>query len=194
MVVENNAITLRKSNNRLLKTLKTSVSLSTIAHILKHHLQMKQIYRVPFERNSQRVKDKLYEYVQVSNVVVLHSWNIRLIDVASELYHTAITMFTLISENHGVGCKSCPPGTDIHKWGWIQFSIIGQRAIIEVSDQREGNVTICAAMSHNGVLHCHATLGPYTLPISLISWTLYMTIFFRQSREGQAILSSKCMF
>lgn len=40
-------------------------------------------------------------------------------------------------------------------------NIIGQCTITDVPGQRGGNVTICPAMSHNGVLHCHATLGPY---------------------------------
>ena len=40
-------------------------------------------------------------------------------------------------------------------------NIIGQRTIIEVPGQCGGNVTLRTAMSHNGVLHRHATLGPY---------------------------------
>ncbi|GAA6078851.1 uncharacterized protein LOC113635738, partial [Tachysurus ichikawai] len=38
--------------------------------------------------------------------------------------------------------------------GW---NIIGQRAIVEVPGQRCGKVTLCAV----GVIHHHATLGPY---------------------------------
>lgn len=40
-------------------------------------------------------------------------------------------------------------------------NIIGQRAIVQVPGQRGGNITMCAAMSYQGVLHRHATLGPY---------------------------------
>lgn len=40
-------------------------------------------------------------------------------------------------------------------------NVIGQRAIINVPGQRGGNVTMCAAITQNGVLHHHATLGPY---------------------------------
>ncbi|GAA6071274.1 uncharacterized protein LOC113635738 [Tachysurus ichikawai] len=40
-------------------------------------------------------------------------------------------------------------------------NIIGQRAIVGVPGQRGGNVTLCAAISNRGVLHHHATLGPY---------------------------------
>lgn len=41
------------------------------------------------------------------------------------------------------------------------MNIIGQRAIIEVPGHIGRNVTICPAMSQNGVLHCQSTLGPY---------------------------------
>ncbi len=40
-------------------------------------------------------------------------------------------------------------------------NIIGHRAIINVPGQRGGNITMCAAISQNGVVHHHATLGPY---------------------------------
>ncbi len=59
-------------------------------------------------------------------------------------------------------------------------NIIGHRAIINVPGQRGGNITMCAAISQNGVVHHHATLGPL-----LHSWTPYMTcsLMFRdQSR------------
>jgi len=39
-------------------------------------------------------------------------------------------------------------------------NIIGQRAVVEVPGQRGVNVTLCAALSNQGVLHHHATLGP----------------------------------
>lgn len=39
--------------------------------------------------------------------------------------------------------------------------MIGQRAIVAVPGQRGGNITLCAAISNHGVLHHHATLGPY---------------------------------
>ena len=40
-------------------------------------------------------------------------------------------------------------------------NIIGHRAIVNVPGQRGGNVTMCAAISQRGVLHRHASLGPY---------------------------------
>lgn len=41
-------------------------------------------------------------------------------------------------------------------------NIIGQRAIVHIPRQRvEGdNITLCAGICLNGLLHCHATLGP----------------------------------
>ena len=38
---------------------------------------------------------------------------------------------------------------------------IGQKAITNVPGQRGGNITMCAAITQNGVLHHNATLGPY---------------------------------
>lgn len=40
-------------------------------------------------------------------------------------------------------------------------NIIGQRAITEVPGQRGGNITLCAAMGMEGLVHRHAVLGSY---------------------------------
>ena len=40
-------------------------------------------------------------------------------------------------------------------------NVIGQRAIVEVPGQRGGNITVCVAMNHHGILHRHAHLGAY---------------------------------
>lgn len=58
MVVENNAIRMWEIQQRMIENPALLHNRVTIAHIKKHHLRMKQIYRVPFEKNSQRVKDK----------------------------------------------------------------------------------------------------------------------------------------
>lgn len=59
MVLENNAITLQQiqrkiiENNDMFQNI-DRVSLSTLGHVLRrNHLRMKQVYRVPFERNSE---------------------------------------------------------------------------------------------------------------------------------------------
>ncbi len=65
------------------------------------------------------------------------------------------------------GCSGAP--VHLHWWGWVQphkktkggRNIIGQRAIVEVPGQRGENITMCAAITHHGVIHHHATLGPY---------------------------------
>ena len=46
-----------------------TVSLATVDHVLRRNtLRMKQVYRVPFVRNSDRVKQLCYDYVQVSHI------------------------------------------------------------------------------------------------------------------------------
>ncbi len=79
MVLENNAITLRQiqrkiiENNDMFQNI-DSVSLSTLDRFLRrNHLRMKQVYRVPFERNSERVKELRYNYVQVSPTIDAYS-------------------------------------------------------------------------------------------------------------------------
>lgn len=71
MVRENNAIRLRELQERIIADRNVfsninRVSTSTLSRILrKHNFRMKQLYRVPFERNSVRVKDLRHDYVQV---------------------------------------------------------------------------------------------------------------------------------
>ncbi|XP_034082074.1 FMRFamide-related neuropeptides-like [Gymnodraco acuticeps] len=63
MVVANNEIRLREIQARIIADQDVfsnipSISVATIDWVLKrHHLRMKQIYKVPFERNSDRVKE-----------------------------------------------------------------------------------------------------------------------------------------
>ncbi|KAK0131387.1 hypothetical protein N1851_033930 [Merluccius polli] len=42
-------------------------------------------------------------------------------------------------------------------------NIIGHRDFLNVPGQRDGNNTMCPAITQNGVLHCHANLGPYNM-------------------------------
>lgn len=71
MVRANNAIRLREIQSAVIEDNGIfhnigSVSLSTIDRVLnKNEMSMKQLYRVPFERNSERVKELRYQYVQV---------------------------------------------------------------------------------------------------------------------------------
>ncbi len=78
MVVANNAITLRQIRDAVLQDNAifqnvNSISISTIDRTLKkHQMTMKQLYRVPFERNSDRVKELRYQYVQVSKLLAVY--------------------------------------------------------------------------------------------------------------------------
>ncbi|KAK0135335.1 hypothetical protein N1851_028828 [Merluccius polli] len=128
MVLANNAIRLREIQAKIIEDQiifqnVNQVSLSTIARILKaHQVQMKQMYRVPFERNSERVKQLRHEYVETRR------------------------------------------GFNLSKVRRRGRNVIGQRAIISVPGQRGGNITLCAAITQNGVLHRHANMGPYKTP------------------------------
>jgi hypothetical protein len=76
MVIANNCIRLRElqdqimADNTILQNV-NRVSLSALSHLLKHNrVRMRQLYRVPFERISDRVKQLRYEYVQVSYTIL----------------------------------------------------------------------------------------------------------------------------
>ncbi|KAI2662267.1 Serine hydroxymethyltransferase [Labeo rohita] len=113
------------------------VSITTIRRILgKHSITMKQLYRVPFERNSDRVKGLRTEYVR----------RILAMDGAAQPHE-----FIFIDE----------AGFDLSKTRRRGRNVIGQRAIVHVPGQRGGNITLCAAISLRGLLHHHAKLGPY---------------------------------
>ncbi|XP_025758063.1 uncharacterized protein LOC112843505 isoform X2 [Oreochromis niloticus] len=111
------------------------VSITTIRRILgKHSITMKQLYRVPFERNSDRVKGLRAEY------------RILAMDGAAQPHE-----LIFIDEAGFDLCKTRRQGRNV----------IGQRAIVHVPGQRGGNITLCAAISLRGLLHHHAKLGPY---------------------------------
>ncbi|XP_051505235.1 uncharacterized protein LOC127412695 isoform X2 [Myxocyprinus asiaticus] len=65
-------------------------------------------------------------------------------------------------------------------------NIIGQRTLVDVSGQHEGNVTLCAAISNHGLLHHHATLGPYnTQRLLTFLDGLWKALFQHVQRELQ---------
>ncbi len=76
MVIANNSIRLREIQQRIIKDDTTfqnihNVSISVLGRVLaRNRIRMKQIYRVPFERNSERVKQLRYDYVQVSYSII----------------------------------------------------------------------------------------------------------------------------
>ncbi|KAL0152528.1 hypothetical protein M9458_052251 [Cirrhinus mrigala] len=97
---------------------------------------MKRVYRVPFERNSARHKDLRYEYVQ----------RILQLDAMARPHE-----YLFLDE----------AGFNLQKRRQRGCNIIGQRAITEVPGQRGGNITLCAAMGSEGLVHWHAVLGSY---------------------------------
>lgn len=84
MVIANNSIRLREIQSAIINDNNVfaninSVSISTIDRVLKRHqMTMKQLYKVPFERNSERVKALRYQYVQVNHGVHLVSFPVFL--------------------------------------------------------------------------------------------------------------------
>ncbi len=76
MVIANNSIRLREIQQRIIEDDTTfqnihNVSISVLGRVLaRNRIRMKQIYRVPFERNSERVKQLRYDYVQVSYSII----------------------------------------------------------------------------------------------------------------------------
>ena len=71
MVREDNAIKLREIQQKIIGDHAkfegiNSVSLTTVDRVLKlNRLRTKQLYRVLFDRNSDRVKEQRFQYVQV---------------------------------------------------------------------------------------------------------------------------------
>lgn len=76
MVIANNVIRLRETQTHIVEDLLLvfqgtgSINMSTIDQIVqKNHIRTKQLYCVPFERNSNRVKAQRFQYVQVIAIV-----------------------------------------------------------------------------------------------------------------------------
>ncbi|KAI7809003.1 hypothetical protein IRJ41_024945 [Triplophysa rosa] len=142
VVLANNAIRIREIrehilNNDTIFNNINAVSLSTIQRILqRQQVTMKQLYKVPFERNSDRVKNLRHDFVE------------RVLEMDA---HVIRHEFIYVDE----------VGFNLTKTRRRGRNVIGQRAITNVPGQRGGNITMCAAITQNGVLHHNATLGPY---------------------------------
>ncbi|CAM4609007.1 unnamed protein product [Leuciscus chuanchicus] len=142
MVRENNVIKLREIRDKVIADNVNfegidDVSLATIDRVLRRQkMRMKQVYRVPFECNSARHKDLRYEYVQ----------RILQLDAMARPHE-----YLFLDE----------AGFNLQKRRQRGRNIIGQRAITEVPGQRGGNITLCAAMGSEGLVHRHAVLGSY---------------------------------
>ncbi|CAI5696104.1 unnamed protein product [Oreochromis niloticus] len=114
-----------------------SISLPTIARLLKkHQLSMKQIYLVPFERTNVWVKQLRSEYIQ------------RVMELDAAVNHHK---YIFVDE----------AGFNLAKTRRRGRNLIGQRATIQVPGQRGGNISMCAAISEDGVVGCRPVLGSY---------------------------------
>ncbi|KAL3973888.1 glutaminase [Sarotherodon galilaeus] len=114
-----------------------SISLPTIARLLKkHQVSMKQIYLLPFERNNVRVKQLRSEYIQ------------RVMELDAAVNHHK---YIFVDET----------GFNLAKTRRRGRNLIGQRATIQVPGQRGGNISMCAAISEDGVVGCRPVLGSY---------------------------------
>ncbi|KAK1167267.1 hypothetical protein AOXY_G11979 [Acipenser oxyrinchus oxyrinchus] len=142
MVIQNNVIRLKNIQQRIIQDndVFTNIhhgSLATIDHVLKRNaIRMKQVYRVPFERNSARVKEAGFQYVQ------------RIMELDASLTHHK---YVYVDK----------AGFNLTKKRRRGRNVIGQHATVQVPGQHGGNVTICAAISRNGVVARNAVLGPY---------------------------------
>ncbi|XP_019210673.1 uncharacterized protein LOC109199799 isoform X1 [Oreochromis niloticus] len=124
-----------------------SISLPTIARLLKkHQVSMKQIYLVPFERNNVRVKQLRSEYIQ------------RVMELDAAVNHHK---YIFVDE----------AGFNLAKTRRRGRNLIGQRATIQVPGQRGGNISVCAAISEDGVVGCRPVLGSYN--------TEHLIVFFK---------------
>ena len=187
MVLANNAIRLQEEiqaniiGDHAIFHNVNQVSLSTLAPILnKHQVQMKQIYRVLFERNSERVKQLRHEYVEVCIVhfstLMFHTAHITFLHVnvlyTKSMLNYTILSFTVFQRGLKMDAEAIPhefiyideAGFNLSKVRRRGRNIIGHRAIISVPGQRGGNITLCAGIAQNGVLLRHANMGPYSTP------------------------------
>lgn len=116
MVLANNAIRLREIRDHILNDATVfnnidAVSLSTLQRVLqRHRLRMKQLYRVPFERNSdsQRSATRLCGCMYATLLPVLQTcrYRARVLDctIFTDLY-----ILLSVTENIGDGCSCNSP-------------------------------------------------------------------------------------
>lgn len=173
MVIANNSIRLREIQQRIIEDDNTfqnihNVSISVLCRVLaRNRIRMKQIYRVPFERNSERVKQLRYDHVQVSYSITgteSGSAYCSIVHGPAVLHLFCLVQRVMELEADAMGHEQLfvdEAGFNLTKTRRRGRNITGHCAIINVPGQRGGNITMCAAISQNGVVHHHATLGPY---------------------------------
>nr|XP_014262847.2 uncharacterized protein LOC106674584 [Maylandia zebra] len=167
MVTANNAIKLREIQTRIVADHEIfdnidRISLTTISRTLsKHRVRMKQLYTVPFERNSERVKELRRQYVQ--RVMELE---------ANQAPHE----FIYIDE----------AGFNLAKRRRRGRNVIGKRATVDVPGQRGANITMCAAIANAGLLLHKCQVGPYNTERLLAFLNdLHQRLVPEQGQEGE---------
>ncbi|KAJ8333926.1 hypothetical protein SKAU_G00412450 [Synaphobranchus kaupii] len=142
MVIADNEIKLKEIHARVVEDNLVfgdieGISITSISLTLaKHRVQMKQLYKVPFERNSERIKELRHQYVQ--RVMELEANQ-----APQDMIYIDEAGFNLVKRR---------------RWG---RNIIGKRATVAVPGQRGANITMCAAISNNGALLHKCEVGPY---------------------------------
>ncbi|XP_042083260.1 uncharacterized protein LOC121815625 [Haplochromis burtoni] len=122
---------------------------------------MKQLYTVPFERNSERVKELRRQYVQ--RVMELE---------ANQAPHE----FIYIDE----------AGFNLAKRRRRGRNVIGKRATVDVPGQRGANITMCAAIANAGLLLHKCQVGPYNTERLLAFLNdLHQRLVPEQGQEGE---------
>lgn len=148
MVIANNSIRLREIQSAIINENNVfanidSVSISTIDRVLKRHqISVKQLYKVPFERNSERVKNLRYQYVQ------------RNMELEG---HETLHILVFVDE----------AGYNLSKGRRRGRNLFGHRATTDTPGQRGANITMCAAISENGVRTHIPHIGPYNTQLLL---------------------------
>ncbi|XP_026011181.1 uncharacterized protein LOC113014096 isoform X1 [Astatotilapia calliptera] len=167
MVTANNAIKLREIQTRIVADHEIfdnidRISLTTISRTLsKHRVRMKQLYTVPFERNSERVKELRRQYVQ--RVMELE---------ANQAPHE----FIYIDE----------AGFNLAKRRRRGRNVIGKRATVDVPGLRGANITMCAAIANAGLLLHRCQVGPYNTERLLAFLNdLHQRLVPEQGQEGE---------
>ncbi|KAL7381579.1 hypothetical protein ABVT39_008029 [Epinephelus coioides] len=116
IVMANNAITLREIRNTIIQDNLifqniNTISTSTIDRVLKkHEMSMKQLYRVPFERNSDRVKELRFQYVNLATFPVTYKPEVSRSSVFFTVRHEAAERSRCVGEysrlRRGDECKT----------------------------------------------------------------------------------------
>ncbi|XP_019217583.1 uncharacterized protein LOC109203005 [Oreochromis niloticus] len=167
MVIRNNGIKLTEIRHRVLADNVTfanihSVSITTISRVLKkHQVRMKQLYTVPFERNSEHVKQLRNQYVQ------------RVMEIEGRQTHH---IFIFVDE----------AGFNLAKARRRGRNVIGKRATVNVPGQRGANITMSAAISTDGLLLHRPLIGPYnTERLLAFLHDLYGRVVLGEERDAE---------